>query len=370
MDLAVYISELLGLQGEVSVPGIGYFSQIRINGYYNEAENKFYPPAHEVNFEPNAEENDSLAKYIANKKNISLASSKYFIDKYVIGIKQQVASKNVEINGLGYLYSNGEVLAFKASNFTGASDPFFYGFPPVNIPQADESPVIEYIPPAEEKEVPPEVPVEEETKFEAVPEPVPTIIPAEPVSEEEAQLEEVQEYEYEEPASGRGNLWIPLLLIIIIILLAILGLYKYKPAWFDRSAEKSPSFVAVNADSNKNVPNTDTSKTAVLQDSSAKTVSSTVNPSEQKINAIDSTKSRFELMAGSFKTQKAADMAIKNYKGLGVDAKVVTDAPGKRIQLSIGTFRTKSEADKARIELIKTKKVSKDIYPLEINPKK
>src|SRR5437879_5244170 len=162
MDLAIYISELLGLQGEVSLPGIGYFSQVRINGYYNEAENKFYPPAHEINFEPQAGESDSLAKYIANKKNISLASSKYFIDKYVIGIKQQVASKNVEINGLGYLYSNGEVLAFKASNSAGANDPSFYGFPPVNIPLPDESSVIEEKEaPAEETPVE-EVPVKEE----------------------------------------------------------------------------------------------------------------------------------------------------------------------------------------------------------------
>ena len=52
MDLGVYIGELLGLQGEVSVPGIGHFTQVRINGYYNEQENKFYPPAHEVHNDP------------------------------------------------------------------------------------------------------------------------------------------------------------------------------------------------------------------------------------------------------------------------------------------------------------------------------
>ena len=81
MDLGVYIGELLGLQGEVSVPGIGHFTQVRINGYYNEQEKKFYPPAHEVSFEPQSKDDDELAKYISNKKNISLASSRYFIDK-------------------------------------------------------------------------------------------------------------------------------------------------------------------------------------------------------------------------------------------------------------------------------------------------
>ena len=94
MDLGVYISELLGLRGEVSLPGIGYFAQVRVNGYYNEQENKFYPPAHEVSFEPQSKEDEGLAQYISDKKNISLASSKYFIDKYVAGLKQQLTSKN------------------------------------------------------------------------------------------------------------------------------------------------------------------------------------------------------------------------------------------------------------------------------------
>jgi hypothetical protein len=100
MDLAVYIRELLGLKGEVNVPGMGFFAQVRIAGYYNEEEKKFYPPGHAVTFEPQSNGDDSLAQYIANKKKISLASAKYFIDKYVIGIKQEAAAGKVEIDGL------------------------------------------------------------------------------------------------------------------------------------------------------------------------------------------------------------------------------------------------------------------------------
>ena len=69
MDLAIYISELLGLQGEVCLPGVGTFAQVRINGYYNENENKFYPPAHDINFVPQSKDDERLAKYIAGKKN-------------------------------------------------------------------------------------------------------------------------------------------------------------------------------------------------------------------------------------------------------------------------------------------------------------
>ena len=63
MDLAVYICELLGMQGEVSVPGIGYFAQVRINGYYDQVEGKLYPPTHEISFEPHSRDDEQLAKY-------------------------------------------------------------------------------------------------------------------------------------------------------------------------------------------------------------------------------------------------------------------------------------------------------------------
>src|ERR1700743_3598038 len=156
MDLAVYISELLGLEGEVNLPGIGCFTQVRINGYYNEQENKFYPPGHEVSFDPKFKEDENLAKFISAKKNISLASSKYFIDKYVAGLKQQLTSKNPEIAGLGYLYINGAVVAFKADT-SKSSDPSFYGFRPLDIVAPVAKPVVEQ-----------EIKAEEETQFRPV----------------------------------------------------------------------------------------------------------------------------------------------------------------------------------------------------------
>src|ERR1700743_2339330 len=167
MDLAVYICELLGMQGEVSVPGIGYFTQVRINGYYNQVEGKLYPPTHEVTFEPHSRDDDQLAKYIANKKNISLASSRYFIDKYVAGLKQQLTLKKVEIAGVGSIYNNGSVIEFKADNASKTNDPSFYGFPPVNLNQPEEKPEIKYTHPVKEEEpVKEEVKAEEETKEE------------------------------------------------------------------------------------------------------------------------------------------------------------------------------------------------------------
>ena len=372
MDLAIYISELLGREGEVSVPGIGHFAQVRINGYYNEAENKFYPPTNEIKFEPQSRDNDGLAKYIANKKNISLASSKYFIEKYVIGIKQQLATKNVEIEGLGFLYINDEVLAFKASNAAEANDPSFYGFPAVNIPQPDENPVINYTPPAEEEK---EEPVEEEAKVDETPEePLPTIIPSEPISLEETQAGEAPEYIYDEPQEhGRRNIWVPVLLLIIIALLAVLGLYKYKPAWFDKSTEKPSTFVAVNPDTGTKASNTDTTQSALKQDSATKPAGQTTTAPQQATNAAADTLAtlHYELLGGAFKTLPQTNAAIANYKKLGLQPRILKPVAGDSYKLTLGTYFNKDAAQKAVDSILTATKINKaNIYLQQYTPKK
>ncbi|MGZ3766669.1 MAG: HU domain-containing protein [Mucilaginibacter sp.] len=373
MDLAVYISELLGLQGEVNVPGLGRFAQVRVNGYFNEQENKFYPPSHEVNFEPKSDDADDFAKYISDKKNISLASSKYFIDKYVIGVRQQADTQNVEVAGLGHLFADGAVLGFKANNSTRADDPAFYGFAPVKIDKITERPAVTSVPPVREevKEPNEPLPVVEDIPVHQIPEEI--IVkepdPVEDVFIPQEQEEEQQEVFYDEPQQG-VNPWVITLLIIIGVILAATGVYIYKPAVFDRFLNKKTVPVVIkHVDSTVVKPDT-TIKSAPKQDTAAKVVTTAQPATSQPPNIIDSTKTRFEVMGGSFETRKTADLAIKNYKSLGIDAKVVTDAPGRRIKLTLGTYSTEQEAENAKQDLIKTGKVKKDIYTLKINPKK
>ncbi|NNU34294.1 hypothetical protein HK413_09295 [Mucilaginibacter sp. S1162] len=68
MDVGFYLGELLMQQGEVSVPGLGYFVQVRMSGYYNDNERKFYPPYHQAQFDIQSIDDDALAEYIAVKK--------------------------------------------------------------------------------------------------------------------------------------------------------------------------------------------------------------------------------------------------------------------------------------------------------------
>ena len=360
MDLAVYISELLGLEGEVNLPGIGCFTQVRINGYYNDQENKFYPPGHEVSFDPKFKEDENLAKFISTKKNISLASSKYFIDKYATGLKQQLTSRNPEIAGLGYLYINGAVVAFKADT-SKSSDPSFYGFQPLDIPAPVAKPIAEQEVKTEE-EIPEEVPVK--PIEEKIPVQEPTIIEK---TEQEQETEE--EYVYQERRSARGSLWVTLLLILIIVLLSVMGLYKYKPEWFNLQ-EKPQTYVVVKSSDTAASATTDTSKTIASTDSTTKPAAQPV-ATAQNIKPADTAQSvRWEVMGGSFETQKAADLAVKYYKENGVVARILTDAPSNHIQITLGTYYSQAEAEKAKRDLLKTGKVDKGIYTLKIKPKK
>ncbi len=387
MDLAVYICELLGMQGEVSVPGIGYFAQVRINGYYDQVESKFYPPTHEISFEPHSRDDDQLAKYIANKKNISMASAKYFIDKYVAGLKQQLTLKKVEIPGVGSIYNNGSVIEFKADDASKTNDPSFYGFPPVNLDQPEEKPEIKYTPPVKEEEpVKEEVKAEEEIKEEIpawhetpadeikqeeyipIKPPVEETIIREPV--EETHVEEEPEYTYDEPEErgNRNNVWIALLLIVIIGLLALLGLYKYKPKWFEHSSLKdttTQAFVAVSPDSAKKAA--DTTNKATSKPDSAGTVATPTNNAPVDTAAV----LHYEILGGAFKTLSQADGVIKKYQGLGLHPRLLKHAAGNFYKITLGTYFSKDEAQKVEDSILNSTKINKtNIYLQPYLPKK
>ncbi len=132
MNLADYLSELLGQYEEVSVPGLGYFVRERVNGYYNDKEARFYPPYHRVKFLPQLKDDDTFAQYVADKKNIALASSKYFAEKFVSKLKEQALAGKYLFADLGLFYTDHDQLVFKPNDKI-ADDPSFYGYPPINI---------------------------------------------------------------------------------------------------------------------------------------------------------------------------------------------------------------------------------------------
>jgi hypothetical protein len=356
MDLAVYINELLGLEGEVNVPGIGRFVHTRINGYYKEEENKFYPPSHKIDFDAEAQPDDRLAAFISDKKNISLASAKYFIDKYVNGLKQQIPVHDVDIAGLGQLYLNGSTTGFKEVPASKENDPAFFGLKPVDVAALAEKPPVQYTAPPintpEEEQKTPSIADRSMTelvndRIPPAPKPVVTEQPSvieKPTVIEKTEEPAEEEYAYEEPSRNRK--WIVILLILIIALLSLMGLYKYKPELFDRFKEKPQTFTAADSTAKQpaNTSNTDsTKKAATRQDSLEKAQALVANNS----SAVDTAAvEHYEVSGGAYKSLSTVNEIIKHYQDSGLHPRLLNHVKGKLYKITLGTYFNKEQGQK------------------------
>ncbi|MGZ3943527.1 MAG: HU domain-containing protein [Mucilaginibacter sp.] len=358
MDLAIYINELLGLKGEVNVPGIGFFEQKRVSGYYNEREKKFYPPHHEIIFDPESKDDDGLAAYISTKKNISPASAKYFIDKYTSGLKAQASEQKVDITGLGHLYYEYSVLSFKADKLHGASDPSFYGLAPVKADKNEGIPKI-----VDKPKVKPE-PVAETPVKETPVEPVEVAA----VDDEQSAFTDTRSYipqEVEEDeGTGRRRPWVVVLLIVIVLLLGFGVLYQYKPTWFGRKEAVDTTIIIRSAPPAIKKP--DTTKASAVKDTAAPGA----NPSGTIKPAIDTfATKRFELLAGAFPSKAKANLQMEKLKKLGLQPRLLAHATGPLNKITLGTFFDRDQAVKTRDSILKVTGMGPgDIYVQSYNP--
>lgn len=242
MDVGFYLGELLMQQGEVSVPGLGYFVQVRVSGYYDEAARKFHPPYHQAQFDVQSIDDDALAEYIAQKKNISVASAKYFAEKYITNLKQQALLGEVPIGNLGWFHTELTQLTFKPADKI-IDDTIFYGFEPISINKIGDVKAVEERPKVElnfpPKFTPPKPAVTEDLPEEISAEPVQTIQPASVYDEEQTGISpEFFEPNGEEEEETRGPLRLLLIILIAIVVIGagIFALYRYKPDTFARMA--------------------------------------------------------------------------------------------------------------------------------------
>jgi len=415
MDVAYYLSELLGQLGEINVPGLGYFAQIRIEGYYNAADSTFYPPKNKVQFDPQIidDDDDTLAQYIANKRNISLASSRYFTEKYISNLKKEAMMKDVPLADLGFLYMEGSTISFKSADVM-KNDPTVFGYAPLHMEKLEGPSFIHQIetygqvikastPEAELPKLPEpdpayELPQATQPAYESVireaealatqPEPTPApetepYIP--PVKPEEQEEFVFQGKTYVSP-EGRSYkwLWVTLAIVLGVLVVGVLGMlavHKYKPGLYNQIRGTAPEPVAIKVplhtdslkkDTVTNTKDTTKKSPAVTPDTAHKVEPAAALPQAQNsaAPAIDSTKVRYEVMATTATTQKEADGYIKNLQGLGLPAHVVHDVPGRKLKISVGTYMVQADAYKRKIELVSTHKIPSDAYVLPIIPKK
>jgi nucleoid DNA-binding protein/cell division septation protein DedD len=351
MNLADYLSELLGQHDEVNVPGLGYFIRNRINAHYNDREGRFYPPYHQVKFVPQPKDDDTFAQYLADKKNISLASSKYFIEKFITKIKEDASRGKFLFADLGSFQTDSDQLVFKPNERVPA-DPAFYGYPPIDIFKASQPLSADMRKPA----LGPAQPASLWAASATLNPPPPGDILA-------------PEYYEEEVEEKRGlNVWLILLIVLAIFGVALIGIYKLYPQAFDKVKDeynnlkgKTVDTPAVIRRETKEVNKDTVQKTAPLTDSASKAIAAVAKP--------DSVKTlRFEAITDEFINLQAANARVARLKGLGFNAYIVLDAPGPRLKVSVGAYPTYNAADSAINVLFKAGHIKKRHIPIEIKP--
>ena len=369
MDVANYLSELLMQNGEVTVPGLGYFAQIKVDGYYDSDKSKFYPPANKIQFDPQYHDDDVLLQYIADKKNISLASSKYFTAKFIDNLRQEAMIKEVPLADLGTLYFEDTKLHFKPAEALPI-DPAYYGYQPVEINKLGGTSFHEQL----EKEMP-------------RPEPI-GLIDTLPVQEQVASQEE--EFIFngrgysDEEVEGKNNnwIWITITAVVLLGIIGVFALYKFNPAVYNRLiGAQHPAPIILKApvkhDTTKTVApavikadSTASSTKKVIADTTAKPASVNIAAPVNTAAPIDTfSRVRYELLGGAFQTIAEANRTIRNYKKLGFEARIVKNAPGKLFKVTLGTYFTADDAVNAMHAIQKTGKIS-EISIQPYNPKK
>lgn len=351
MNLADYLSDLLEQHDEVSVPGLGYFVRERIYAYYNDKEGKFYPPGHKVKFVEQLKDDDTFTQYVAQKKNISLASSKYFTEKFISQLREDSARGKYLFAGLGSFQSNQGNLIFKPYDKISA-DPAFYGLPTLAINKLGQQTTPEHT----------------EALVQS------TVLP----NYEPAQVIEQQQYYEEETERKRPlNIWLIILCALFAAILILFGIYQFYPGASDSinsgyrkltGAKEENAVVPVY----KSVVKTDTfKKTVPAADTTVKKITPAADTAKKTLPVVDTSKwARFEIVINSYQRLKKAKADVAHYKAIGIDAKILTDAPGPLIKVTAGTYFTYAEAETARLTLLRSRRIRMYSHIIEIKPKK
>lgn len=369
MDIADYIRELLGQQGELSIPGLGYFVQMRKSAHYNDQEKVFYPPYHEIEFDPQSiDDDDALANYITERKNISLASSKYFLDKYVSNLKEQASLQDVPFGDFGSIAVDGPNIVFKSKDGSSAQDPAFYGYAPINLnevpkpaPVRRPEPVVP--PPVFNHLQEPKQPVAQPTSYSnSVYHQPPT------VREDSDDIPHVfnlktgsaAEDEYIEEVINNRRSYRPFIIIAIIIVVLGIGAFisaKYRPDLYDKllfkthKSDSVPKLPTLNLPQNKiTAPSkADWGHNPADSAKRAEEAKAAVQPLPDTIAA-----GSFIVISNPIETLPKAEDALENLKATGQPQARILDKnvkPGLPYYILLGIFKTDNEANSARIDM-------------------
>ncbi|MEJ7778373.1 MAG: SPOR domain-containing protein [Daejeonella sp.] len=336
MDIGFYMTDLLRDQDEVSLPGLGTFTNVRVPGSYDQTTNSFLPPGHRVSFSNVPSEYNSLSEYISSKKNLSHSSAEYFVKNFTSVLLDLLRTAGIaEIKPLGILRQKDEGLIFEASGNIDVSGRF-YGLKPISDQEKTS------FPPAAAVIIEGAIPAQKE----------------ETLAEPEIEGDE-----------NRSNPWIPGVFLFLLIGAGLL--YAFNPVVKNFvqglfSPAVSNSGIPVSDTLNKNtpasIPDSASTETGVLFTDSALTDSSalsqtTAPPEPDPVTYSEPT---YEIIGVVFQKKAEADAYIKKLAAKGIPAKIAMQIPGKLIKVSLGSF---TDEESALIELRRIhKQINKEAW--------
>ena len=414
MDILLYLTELLKTRKAVGVAGLGTLYKKKSPGRYDAEKHEFLPPSYILAFTTEIKEQEELANFISEERNITVDSANYYIGEFAERIQAELAeNKEADLSPLGKLTLVNDEINFVPTEQDHVGFEF-YGLPTVaeiqnddvvkeNISSnADEHTLEEIVEenkleeenPGKETETITEENVllnDEQEVYEEITEVTdtrtyhhlndlpPTVetveeeIAPEPVKEVIVKQEEVyvtEEVELEEEAKSGMPFFMKFLIAFLIIVALGAIVYFINPNFFNNYFNKNfgnKQEQVVPPVVNDSLTNQlDTAKTDTLAQNNNLVKLSVDTVAKSTIDSSSVT--TYEVLVSAVATEKKANRIIANLATEGVKAKKIRLSK-TMINISAGTFLSEYAAKLYRDSLRKVLK-NEGIYIQPIKPKK
>ncbi|WP_285011407.1 SPOR domain-containing protein [Pedobacter faecalis] len=337
MDILSNLIELLKRRSRVAVPGLGTFDKHRIPGRYDAGNHTFVSPSLQFTFDHSVAEDDDLSSYVAEYHEIAGETAEFYVSKFVKDILEKLkGGDSVKMHELGSLHVVEDKIVLSPSEDSGKH---FFGLPSIgdgttkpSAEKSDEHELTVVDPPTHSLIETPEQFWNFKTETE-------TVVAPEPATEEH---------------HSKNNPGFKLLAIMAAVVAVVAATYLLFGDQILSVAGKAGQ-KRDKADSKKAAPASiphrpDSLKSTVAIASSGDSLKKDSVISAQIEMRSDTT---WEVIGASVINQKEADRFIAQMKKIGIAAKVIPTAPGKRrIKISVATFGDEQSARAGRKELV------------------
>lgn len=416
MEIGKYVAELIQFHKEVGIDGFGTIYKKKSPGRYDSVSRSFLPPGSTTAFKKEVTDSSLLINELVAKENLSHEVAADAVSLFAIHLSQQLTEYgHADFSPIGkFRKANGIIVLEQNADFKPGTE--FFGLPKIAEPAAAESllavadtPEPPQAPVAEPEPAAPDVPV---TVIPATPV-IPVTIPVSTVVEEETSKQEeiIEENLLEEENPGKetneqilteirrpiienrinytikeekpaesGSLITKVAVILLAILLLSVAAYYLYPRVSSSFTEEPTVPVAstqqLRSDSLERVAR----EQAILDSATAADTLANASEKMEKAPSIDSlntvtpevkppaaTAVTYEVIGASVLNQKEANWFIETMKKSGIKAKVVHNAPGKRLKMSIATLKDENTAKAERDRLGEKLKI-KGLYIYKNKP--